>query len=81
LHNNVGLDPSTLWLLDDHGLGRKEPNILIDFTDGRRWSSADIGDFRASVDPALAIFLEQKTQLPLDHAQREVDIPQRSTQR
>src|SRR4029077_7278526 len=23
------LDPSRLWLLDDQGLGRKEPNIVI----------------------------------------------------
>jgi hypothetical protein len=30
LHNNVGsLDPSTLWFVEDHGLGRKEPNMII----------------------------------------------------
>jgi hypothetical protein len=30
LHNNVGpLDLSTLWLVEDHGLGRKEPNMII----------------------------------------------------
>jgi hypothetical protein len=26
LHNNAGsLDPSTLWFVEDHWLGRKEP--------------------------------------------------------
>jgi hypothetical protein len=30
LHNNVGsLDPSRLWFVDDHRLGRKEPNMII----------------------------------------------------
>jgi hypothetical protein len=30
LHNNVGsLDPSRLWFVEDHRLGRKEPNMMI----------------------------------------------------
>ena len=30
MHNNVGsLDPSTLWFAEDHGHGRKEPNVVI----------------------------------------------------
>ena len=30
MHNSVGsLDLSTLWLLDDQRLGRKEPNMMI----------------------------------------------------
>jgi transposase len=29
-HNNVGsLDPSRLWFVEDHWLGRKEPNVII----------------------------------------------------
>ena len=30
MHNNAGsLDPSRLWFVEDHGLGRKEPDMLI----------------------------------------------------
>ncbi len=59
---------------DREGKLTKRAGIVIDFADGRRWSSADIGDFSDSVDPAFAEFLEKKTQLPLDHAQTEADI-------
>jgi len=49
--------------------------IVIDFGDGRRWSSADTGDFRKSLDPALEEFLKRKTGLPLGSAETESDIP------
>jgi hypothetical protein len=49
--------------------------IVIDFADGRRWSSADIGDFKPRLDPALEEFLKNKTKLPYDYAQTEADIP------
>jgi hypothetical protein len=30
LHKNVGsLDPSKLWFVENHWLGRKEPNMII----------------------------------------------------
>jgi hypothetical protein len=53
----------------------RRAGIVIDFSDGRRWSSGDEGDFHDNVDPAFAKFLETKTQLPLDHAPTEADIP------
>lgn len=53
----------------------RRAGIVIDFSGGRRWSSADLGDFSPSVDPAFTEFLEKKTQLPLNRAQAEADIP------
>jgi hypothetical protein len=50
--------------------------IVIDFVDGRRWSSADVGDFNRTVDPAFADLLIRKTKLPFSYAQTEADIPQ-----
>ncbi len=49
--------------------------IVLDFSDGRRWSSADIGDFRNSVDPALSAYLVERTRLPLEYAETEGEIP------
>jgi hypothetical protein len=49
--------------------------IVLDFSDGRRWSSADMGDFRNSVDPALSAYLIERTGLPLEQAETESDIP------
>src|SRR6266404_75549 len=53
----------------------RRSGIVIDFADGRRWSSADIGEFNARLDPALQEFLENKTQLPYTYAQTDADIP------
>jgi hypothetical protein len=50
--------------------------IVIDFGDGTRWSSADIGDFNKTVDPAFADLLARKTKLIFNYAQTEADIPQ-----
>jgi hypothetical protein len=57
--------------------GRLHPRagIVLDFADGRRWSSADMGDFRNSVDPALSTYLVERTGLPLEHAETASDIP------
>jgi hypothetical protein len=34
LHNNAGSsDPSRLWFVEDHGLGRKEPALLCNQVD------------------------------------------------
>lgn len=54
--------------------------IVIDFSDGRRWSSAGIGDFNERVDPSLEQFLEKRTNLNCNHAQTESDIPPLSSQ-
>ena len=48
--------------------------VIIDFKDGRRWSSADWGDFNRSINPALVEFLEAKTGLQLEYATTEADI-------
>ena len=42
--------------------------IVIDFKDGRRWSSAEWGDFSRSVDPALSELLKTRTGLNIGHA-------------
>jgi hypothetical protein len=53
----------------------RRAGIVVDFADGRRWSSADTGDFQGSVDPTLLALLTERISLPLEQAQTEVDIP------
>jgi len=48
--------------------------IVVDFSDGRRWSSADWGNFKAWVDPNLLQLLKERTGLPHNRAQTEADI-------
>jgi hypothetical protein len=60
---------------DRYGRFSFRAGIILDFADGRRWSSADIGEFRKSVDSALAGYLVERTHLPLEHAETDVDIP------
>jgi hypothetical protein len=60
---------------DRDGRLRPRAGIVLDFADGRRWSSADMGDFRNSVDPALSTYLVERTGLPLEHAETASDIP------
>jgi hypothetical protein len=60
---------------DRNGKLTDRAGIVIDFDDGRRWSSADIGDFNKSVDPTLASFLSGKTGLSPQSAETEDDIP------
>jgi hypothetical protein len=60
---------------DRDGKLTQRAGIVVDFSDGRRWSSGDIGDFNALVDPALQNFLENKIHLPFNHAQSAADIP------
>jgi hypothetical protein len=52
----------------------KRAGIVIDFVDGRRWSSADYGNFRPTVERGLANFLRLKTNLTLEYAEAESDI-------
>jgi hypothetical protein len=49
--------------------------IVIDFKDGRRWSSANWGNFQRAVDPAFAEFMGTKTALPMNFAPTLEDIP------
>jgi hypothetical protein len=48
--------------------------IVVGFDNGQRWSSADLGDFKKQVDPALLEFLVQKTKLSPEHAETVDDI-------
>jgi len=52
----------------------KRAGVVLDFSDGRRWSSADIGDFKPNVDPKLVSFLQAKTGLRPEYAVAESDI-------
>jgi hypothetical protein len=63
---------------DRGGRLHRRAGIVLNFTDGRRWSSADIGDFSKSVDPALSGYLIERTGLPLKQAETEMDIPKNS---
>lgn len=53
----------------------RRAGIVIDFNDGRRWSSAKMSEFGHTVDPSMTEFLERKTGLALDYAETEADIP------
>ena len=52
----------------------RRAGVVIDFADGRRWSSTDSGNFKAVVDPELVEFLQQKTGLPVQHTETASDI-------
>jgi hypothetical protein len=47
---------------------------VLNFVDRRKWSSAEIGDFKPSVDSTLLKFLEEKTSLRPKHAETEAEI-------
>ena len=53
----------------------RRAGLVLDFKDGRRWSSADIGDFQTKANPALRSFLEQKTHRTTDNTETTDDIP------
>ena len=56
--------------------GRFTPRaeVILDFTDGTRWRSADNADFAKDVDPGLVEFLARKTGLVVERAQTEADL-------
>jgi hypothetical protein len=60
---------------DRDGKLNRRAGLVVDFTGGRRWSSADIGEFNASVDPALEGVLREKIKLPFGRYQTVSDIP------
>jgi len=53
----------------------KRAGVVLDFSDGRRWSSADISDFKPTVDPKLFDFLQTSVGLQPQYADAESDIP------
>jgi hypothetical protein len=40
--------------------------VMVYFSDGRRWNSADANDPQRTVEPALLSLLRQKMPVPLD---------------
>jgi hypothetical protein len=60
---------------DRDGQLHPRAGIVLDFADGTRWSSTDIGDFRNGVDPALSAYLAERTRLSLEQAETEREIP------
>jgi len=52
----------------------KRAGIVLDFADGRRWSSAAISDFRPAVDPGLVNYIQSKTGLEAQSAEGESDL-------
>lgn len=51
------------------------PAIVLDYSDGRRWSSDNWRGTQASAYPALLDFLGMKTHLNFEHQATESDIP------
>jgi hypothetical protein len=49
--------------------------LVVDFEDGRRWSSAEWDDWHQRIDPVLAQVLEGRTGLPIETADTEEEIP------
>lgn len=48
--------------------------VILSFTDGRKWSSAEWGDFKKTSDTRLVEFLQEKTGLVVEHAETEADL-------
>ncbi len=57
--------------------GRLTPRagIVIDFSDGRRWSSTNFGDSKPRLAPALEEFLENHVHLAYNYVPAKGDIP------
>jgi hypothetical protein len=53
----------------------RRAGIVLDFRDGRRWSSADWGNFRDSVDPTLTRYLTERVPLSMNYAESDADLP------
>ena len=51
--------------------------LILDFKDGRRWSSAEWGDWKSTADPALKEFVLNKTGLTLGYSETAEEIPQK----
>jgi hypothetical protein len=60
---------------DRNGKLTHRAGIVLDFADGRRWSSADIGDFQDTADPVVRAFLMERIHLPVEQAETDADIP------
>ncbi len=52
----------------------RRAGIVLDFVDGRRWSSADISDFKSTIDSTLFSYLREKTNLDPHYAESDSEI-------
>jgi hypothetical protein len=59
---------------DRNGKFTARAELLVDFRDGARWSSADNRDFMPQVDRGLTEFLQRKTGLPVEHRETEAGL-------
>ncbi len=59
---------------DRDGRLTKRAGCVLYFPEGRKWSSAKIGDFKLTVDSKLLDFLEAKTRLRPKYAETEAEI-------
>lgn len=48
--------------------------VILEFADGRRWSSAANRDFEPQVEKGLVQFLAEKTNLSVEHAETGNDL-------
>jgi hypothetical protein len=53
----------------------RRAGVVFDFADGRRWSSANWGDFKRTVDPSFLSYVQQVSGLSIGTATSEADIP------
>jgi hypothetical protein len=61
-------------LRDRDGKFKPRADIIVEFADGYRWSSAANRDFTSVVDTDLLNFLVAKTRLPVEDAETEGDL-------
>jgi hypothetical protein len=66
---------------DRSGKFTPRAGMIVDFTDGSRWSSSDNSDFKSEIDPDLIAFFQRKTGLPLEHVDTQADIDKRPRRR
>jgi hypothetical protein len=59
---------------DRDGRLTKRAGCVLYFADGHKWSSAEVGDFKPTVDSTLLSFLEAKTGLRPKYAETEAEI-------
>jgi hypothetical protein len=59
---------------DRSGKFSPRAGMIIDFSDGSRWSSSANRDFKPEVDFGLTEFLQLKTGLPVEYAETEADL-------
>lgn len=62
-----------------NGSFQRDPQVILTFADGRRWSSRDSRDIARQMDESFVAFLSAKTHLPIGRFQRREEIPKPET--